>query len=155
MPAVSSRPEDSDPNYTLNREEPVKSTRASSDWTNTVWNYAAPLGDARAIAQEGSFLYGGLSRQYGQQLPGASNGKSIPTKYQPYLSGLSVNFLKIRMPRESTQYPASGWILTMPAEWKHEILTRLADDDIDRDSVYPPLDDLRRLTDYVIGELVQ
>ncbi|MDK9349084.1 hypothetical protein FAM19020_001427 [Propionibacterium freudenreichii] len=31
MPAVSSRPEDSDPNYTLNREEPDKLTWLTAD----------------------------------------------------------------------------------------------------------------------------
>ncbi|WP_328689690.1 FRG domain-containing protein [Streptomyces phaeochromogenes] len=118
--------------------------RARADWTQQVAIVDQTPLDPRMQAQRGRFLVGGLNRRYGGRSYRIDR-LNIPAEQYPDISTLGVNFLNSFMGKPNLNWPATGWTLRVRSQWKPELLERLAVKGIDRDSMYPPLAEVRRL----------
>ena len=90
------------------------------------------------IAQQGRFLVGGIQRAYANL--NMWFDQQLRVVERQAISMLSIDFPKVPRARMSTtHWPALGWTIRIPAEWKMEIRTRLNDLGITHDSMYPDL----------------
>lgn len=124
----------------------VGSQYATGAWTQRVAVVTDAALDPRMRAQNGRFLVGGLARHYA--------GKRRRIDGEDLLGGdfiepctLDVNFLKVPTPAHNSAWGASGWSIRVPAEWKIDLMHRLAKEDepITPDTMYPPLHEVGRL----------
>lgn len=126
---------------------------ATGEWTQRVAVVNDAALDPRMRAQNGRFLVGGLARRY------AGKSRRIGTRYLPAevfaeICTLDVNFLKARKSAHSPRWGASGWSIRVPAEWKVDLMRRLADEDepITPDTMYPPLQEVGRLARRLVSQ---
>ncbi len=135
-----------------------RSSRES--WSTKVWHLKIDPLDARMRAQEGSFLVGGLYSNGGdhpQYWRTEGDRRPHPLSVSEYreVSTLSINFpAKDMHPGKNTKWSAYGWSLELPGEWKKTLRQRLAKlaPRIEADSIYPPLDEVKRLLSHVASE---
>lgn len=135
-----------------------RSSRES--WSTKVWHLNIDPLDARMRAQEGSFLVGGLYSNGGdhpQYWRTEGDRRPHPLSVTEYreVSTLSINFpAKDMHPGKNTKWSAYGWSLELPGEWKKPLRERLAKlaPRIEADSIYPPLDEVKRLLAHVASE---
>lgn len=92
-------------------------------------------------AQRGKFLVGGINRRSaGRSMRGVSADAYAS------VSVVGINFLKQLRPANNACWPATGWNLTIPSNWKAHLRERLLNDyDIHPDTMYPPVTEVRRL----------
>jgi hypothetical protein len=117
-------------------------TRALDAWTQTLALIEADPLDPRMRAQKGKFLVGGLNRRTVGRIMGNVSALDFAQ-----VSSLGVNFIRqLRVGRNSC-WPATGWTIRVPAEWKPHLRMRLASlpEPITLDAMYPPLSEVRRL----------
>jgi hypothetical protein len=90
-------------------------------------------------------LVGGLIRRFaGENL--TINGRDLPSSHWQEVSTLRIYFpLPGAKKPASVRWPAIGWTIRIPAEWKSEIRDRLAQSGVTRDHMYPDFDGCRRL----------
>lgn len=123
-------------------------TRASSDWTETAAIVPAGGRDPRMVAQQGVFLVGGLNRRYGGRTM-SLHSRLIPADLYSEVTSAGINF-RTRVSKGNNRWPAHGWTVRVKAEWKAELRGKLASlqDRITRDSMYPPVGEVKRLATY-------
>ncbi|MCC6496988.1 MAG: FRG domain-containing protein [Propionibacteriaceae bacterium] len=134
----------------------VGTERSSSNWTWRVSPIASPDIDPRMRAQSGCFVVGGQIQAY----PGMVvklNGSRIAVEEWQDITTLSVHFQtrSTRSGDRNTSWPATGWTVRIPKEWKPELRKRLAQwgaTPCNRDSMYPPIDESVRLLLRVIKQ---
>ena len=122
----------------------VGQQRARSDWTGRVAVANVKELDPRMRAQRGRFLVGGLS---------ASNSKLRMQFQQHRLTAAEqsqITNLTIRFPQNATPgsaWPATAWTVGIPAEWKRYLRRKLElePEKLTGDTMYPPVDEVRRL----------
>lgn len=126
---------------------------ATGAWTQRVAVVTDAALDPRMRAQNGRFLVGGLARRY------AGKSRRIGAQYLAAgtfseLCTLDVNFLKARKSAHSPRWGATGWSIRVPAEWKVDLMRRLADEEepITPDTMYPPLQEVGRLARRLINQ---
>lgn len=120
--------------------------RVKGDWTTTVARVTDPALDPRMRAQRGAFLVGGLIKRYrGERMYYGSH--ELDVKDFPDITSLRINFLRNRTSQPNYRYGATGWTVRIDREWKSELMDRLEglDPPITPDTMYPPVDELRRL----------
>jgi len=105
--------------------------------------------DPRMKAQQGRFLVGGLIRRLAGD--GISvGGKNLSATDLRHLTTLRILFpLPGAKKHAGTKWPALGWTVRIPAEWKPEIRDRLASDGVTDDHLFPDFDGSRRLARFV------
>ncbi|MCI4658933.1 FRG domain-containing protein [Cryobacterium zhongshanensis] len=134
---------------------------AASGWQDRVWHFpVAPL-DARMWAQQGTFLAGGLFSTGGdyQQFRGVGNttgpGRQdvLTAKEFRRVCTLAISFPR-QFPgvREESRWDAYGWSISIPKEWKEPLRVLLEAAGVTKDSIYPPVDDVRRLLTRVASD---
>jgi hypothetical protein len=122
---------------------------ARRQWSNSVAFVADLALDPRMRAQDGCFLVGGLANRF------AGENMTVMGEPQPVRRWPEVSTLKIYFPlpgakkRTSARWPAVGWTVRIPAEWKSEIRERLRDEGITTDHMYPDYDGSRRLGAFI------
>lgn len=128
-------------------------------WSTKVWHLDTDPLDSRMRAQQGTFLVGGLASNSGdnqQHWRRSDVGRGGPLSITDYrkVSTLSINFpADSDTPSANPSWSASGWSLEIPAAWKAELRTWLREEHgIDEDSIYPPVDEVRRLLVHVAEE---
>lgn len=143
-------------------------------WKTSVWPVLLPFSDVRMISQKGFFLVGGLTSSQGEhhyyrkvQYPGAPN-ESVHNNDMRRISSIAVefpnygskanhrkrlnDFIDVRLgrsvkPRKS-KWTAAALTIRVPHQFKGQIRQLLHDDEIFKDSVYPPITEVRRLLRY-------
>jgi hypothetical protein len=122
-----------------------------SRWTNHVAVMEHDALDPRMRAQNGTFLAGGLFRAY----PGAvltTDSGSIPKDHSSDVTNLALNFLTTRPRRVGAGWGGAGWIFSIPAAWKPELLAKLRLEGISEDTMYPAFTETARLAKHVIKQ---
>lgn len=126
---------------------------AKGSWTQRVAVVTDPPLDPRMRAQDGTFLAGGLIKRYrGQRmvyrLPGRSVDLDLDASQFSDVSTLNINFIKSKTSARNPGWGATGWVVRVPAEWKRDLLRRLRQlpESITSDTMYPPVDELVRLS---------
>lgn len=129
------------------------------NWRQTVYEASMSPLDARMIAQQASFLVGGIYTSGGklqQYFYGSSKKpKSINVDFLREISTLIICFLKKdAAPKKATRWGAYGWSILIPADWKPLLRTRLSEYNpaIEKDSIYPPISEVKRLISHVAAE---
>lgn len=120
--------------------------RVKGDWTKTVALVKDPALDPRMRAQRGAFLVGGMIKRYaGERMPYGSH--ELVARDFADVTTLRINFLRNRRSEPNYRYGASGWTIRVKKEWKSDLMSRLAglQPGITPDTMYPPVDELRRL----------
>lgn len=143
-------------------------------WDTDVVPVLLPFSDARMVAQRGFFLTGGLvtnahgHRQYRRSDEG---GTELNQEEMRLVSTLAVKFAVPRhrenlaatvnqfeeaekkarseKPRFEGRWSSRGFTVRIPAQWKRELRALLAKDGLTPDTIYPPLDEVRRLLQHV------
>lgn len=122
--------------------------RTRGDWSGTVALVDAAALDPRMRAQRGKFLVGGLNRRLSGRHMWVG-GQRVPASDYPEITSLGINFVHQRRKPENrnNNWPATGWTLRIPADWKPDLRIRLASlpQSIRADTMYPPLTEVRRL----------
>ena len=98
-------------------------------------------------AQKGTFLFGGLND--------SPPARELPRDIGPsdYADVRSVSITFIGAPNDPRTRPATAWSVLIPADWKEHIRSVLRKDDgLYEDSVYPAVDQMRRLAMHVARE---
>jgi hypothetical protein len=133
----------------------IGDTYSAREWSDTVACVDDDPLDPRMRAQNGCFLVGGLIKRYGGENL-SIGGVVQPVAVWPEISTLRI-FFPLRGAKRPTadRWPAVGWTVRIPADWKSELRSRLADRDYTRDHVYPDYDGCRRLGSYVAAEAVR
>lgn len=140
------------------RDHARGSQNAVDDWTQTVALVDPKDLDPRMVAQQGVFLVGGLNRKshgrsMGWKAPGQRRCGGLDKSLFPDVTALGVNFVtKVGSPHQS--WPATGWTIRVPWRWKPDLRKYLAAeaDPINRDTMYPPVDEVWRLANYAVLE---
>jgi hypothetical protein len=139
----------------LDREESLpwlgtaRGRYARASWTASVFAVEdAPL-DPRMRAQRGCFLVGGLIHRFrGENI--MIGGRIQSAEVLPELTTLKVFFpLPGANKPTSDRWPAVGWTIRIPGEWKPKLRVMLAAREHDQDHMYPDFDGSRRLGDYI------
>jgi hypothetical protein len=119
---------------------------ATGPWTQRVAVVSDAALDPRMRAQNGRFLVGGLARRYAGKTR-QIGGQRLPAEHFNEVCTLDVNFLKVRTSAHNSRWGASGWSIRVRAEWKVDLMRRLAREDerITPDTMYPPLHEVGRL----------
>lgn len=116
--------------------------KAAGEWTQSVRLVDEQPLDPRMIAQQGRFLVGGIQRAYADL--NIWYDQQLRVVERQAISMLSVNFPKVTQSRMgATSWPAIGWTVRVPAEWKNELRQRLSARGIRHDSMYPDLTNIR------------
>jgi hypothetical protein len=128
---------------------------SSYEWTQTVASAEDVSLDPRMRAQHGLFLVGGMIKRYrGENL--TVGGRLLPAETWPELSTLRVFFpMKRATKPTSARWPAIGWTVRIPAEWKDEVRSLLAARRYTRDHMYPDYDGCRRLGAFVAARAAE
>ncbi|MFS8202625.1 FRG domain-containing protein [Streptomyces sp. CWNU-52B] len=121
-------------------------TRAKGDWTTRVAVDKGHVLDPRMRAQRGRFLLGGLIASYPKMTMNRPAGKTLPASERTNVTTLSIDF-PLRATQLSKNWPATGWTIRIPAQWKRDLRSLLAETTppITTDSMYPPVSEVRRL----------
>lgn len=142
-------------------------------WQETTWPVLLPFTDPRMIAQQGYFLAGGLATNTGgnhqywndvdRHVPKANQKKSPLTQRElrevstlmikfPMLTGARPDPLEKLQKEHKGRWTAVGLTIPVPAELKFDIRTVLKEKyHIDKNSIYPPIDESSRLLRFVAG----
>jgi hypothetical protein len=118
-------------------------------WSNSVAVVDDGALDPRMRAQSGCFLVGGLPKRQ------AGDSMMINGVDQPIARWADITTLRIYFPgrgakkHTSARWPAVGWTVRIPADWKAPIRIRLAKRGFDVDHMYPDFDGCRRLGERV------
>lgn len=140
-------------------------------WQRTTWPIVLPFTDPRMISQQGYFLVGGLATNVGghhqywrdtTKHPPAGNMRKAPLTQRelrevstltvkfPILRGLQGGPLVELEKKLSGSWTAVGLTIPVPGEFKAQVRERLeVDFGINRDSIYPPIDESLRLLKFV------
>ncbi|TFB85599.1 FRG domain-containing protein [Cryobacterium algoricola] len=129
------------------------------NWSTKVWHLPMTPLDARMRAQQGTFLVGGLYSSGGdypvywkKKSSDVGHGKTLAASDFRRVCTLTINFPAVGLrPRNASSWSAYGWSLRINRKWKSKLRERLAHlpQPITYDSVYPPIDEVRRLLDHV------
>lgn len=133
--------------------------KKTSNWRQTVYEATMSPLDARMIAQQASFLVGGIYTSGGklQQYFYGSSKRPIMINIDSLreISTLIICFQKKDYaPRKATSWGAYGWSFLIPSDWKPFLRQRLSElnPPIERDSMYPPISEVKRLISHVAAE---
>ncbi|MCX4564685.1 FRG domain-containing protein [Streptomyces phaeochromogenes] len=120
--------------------------QAKGDWTTRVAVDKGYVLDPRMHAQRGRFLVGGLIASYPGMEMLRPGGRNLPAAERTSVTTLSISF-PLRSTQLSKNWPATGWTVRIPAGWKRDLRSLLAEADppITTDSMYPPVSEVRRL----------
>jgi hypothetical protein len=130
------------------RDAAIGDTRASGEWSKRISVVRDPALDPRMRAQVGHFLLGGMVTRYGGRSMSVDAGEDVPLEEWANVTTLSIHFparRKNTTPHRS--WNASGWSVRIEAGWKPYLRTLLANElePITRDSMYPPIEETKRL----------
>lgn len=127
------------------------------EWSQRVWLVDASAQDARMVSQSGKFLLGGLYSP-GGDLPQywKESRASIPVSELREITTLAINFPARELAaRDGNRWSAYGWTIRIEAAWKEPLRELLAQAGLTRDSIYPPVDEVRRLLLYMSAQLAE
>lgn len=125
--------------------------KAEGRWTAMVAQVDAGPLDPRLQAQNGTFLVGGvMTGGAGRYQPISETDVTSPKEDLQRVASIAIHFSRgtgAGMNKAHGSWPAYGWTVRVPKEWKAELRRRLAniDEPITPDSIYPPIDESRRL----------
>lgn len=131
----------------------VRGTRQSNDgWSVQVRLVDEEPLDPRMRAQSGKFLVGGVHRAYG-----GLNMKQVLSDNRPDITCLAINFAPNTGPEKIAKgWGATGWSVRIHARWKPQLREKLGKlsrthgiEDINYDSMYPPVEQIARLGKHV------
>ena len=112
--------------------------------------------DSRMHAQRGAFICGGLDTFLNDALRNErfhsrGGGDQFAVPLQEDLSNFWIDWqLQKGQTRRGRDQPV-GWVVTIPAVWKRELLARLSKAEIRKDTLYPPVTEIARLSKYLIN----
>ncbi|MFF7046515.1 FRG domain-containing protein [Streptomyces massasporeus] len=117
---------------------------AKSSWTGRVAVIDPHDLDPRMRAQQGCFLVGGLIASYSRRQMQFRGHVLAPDDL------VKITTLSIRFPQRNTAgkaWSATAWTVRIPARWKRPLsdLLRREKDPITKDTMYPPLAEVKRL----------
>lgn len=146
---------------------------AIKTWESAVIPVLLPFSDARMVAQRGFFLVGGTTtKAHGNRWHSPENGTfELTEKQMRDISTLSIRFPFLRF-REDPSFcikqieksvsrraaseghhklihPSYGFTIRIPSHFKPALRACLAADGLTPDTIYPPLDEVRRLLQHV------
>lgn len=132
--------------------EMARATQADSRWTNCVALIDADPLDPRMRAQRGKFLVGGLNCAYGGR-----GMEGVDSQDFADVTTLGINFKQPMTTQSNQAWPATGWTITIPAEWKPSLRRLLAGqpESIRWDTMYPPVGEVSRLAKFAATRKVQ
>lgn len=82
-------------------------------------------------------------------------GVHQPVAVWPEITNLRIYFPLLGAKKATSQkWPAVGWTIRVPAEWKSDLREMLAEKDYTRDHMYPDFDGCRRLGAHVARSAV-
>lgn len=134
---------------------PTPENLAGNRWIRRVVPVKHLSLDSRMHAQRGAFICGGLDTFLNEALrdekflraPGIEHF-AVPLEED--LSNFWIDWqLNPSQDRRGQTQPV-GWVLTIPASWKRQLLDLLSSADIRRDTLYPPVTEIARLSKYLI-----
>jgi hypothetical protein len=128
-----------------------------SQWSQQVWLFDAAAQDARMVSQSGKFLLGGLYSP-GGDLPQywKTTGASIPVADLRDITTLAINFPARELAaRSGNRWSAYGWTVLIKSDWKEPLRELLSEKGLTRDSIYPPVDEVRRLLHYMADAIAE
>ncbi|MDO8362772.1 MAG: FRG domain-containing protein [Actinomycetota bacterium] len=136
------------------KELPWKAGGAKGLFTPALWRESVvsvddPPLDPRIVAQRGRFLVGGMIRRLaGDGL--SLDGQNLSAEELRHITTLRIMFpLKGAKKPAGSKWPAVGWTIRVPAEWKAELRVRLGASGVTTDHLFPDYDGCRRLAAYV------
>lgn len=137
-------------------------TKSRDDWSNAVYEPRIPKLDARMFAQDATFLVGGLASSGGSFPQYAASGpkeyKPLPAEFMREVCTLMICFpMKTSVPKTFRKWPAYGWSIEIPGSWKpalRELLTN-SNPATSFDSIYPPIQEVKRLIKSVAESTVR
>nr|WP_237467385.1 FRG domain-containing protein [Leucobacter chromiireducens] len=112
--------------------------------------------DSRMHAQRGAFICGGLDTFLNEALHdegfhSRGRGEQFAVPLEEDLSNFWIDWqLQKNQARRGRDQPV-GWVVTIPASWKRELLGHLSEADIRKDTLYPPVTEIARLSKYLIS----
>lgn len=144
-------------------------------WQQTTWPVLLPFTDPRMISQQGYFLAGGIASNNGghhqywnntEHHKPKGNQRKLPLTNRelrevstlmikfPMLSGSRSNPLEQLRSEYKGVWTAVALTIPVPSNLKHDIRKELDDRyKINRNSIYPPIDESSRLLKYVAGSV--
>ncbi|WP_330346705.1 FRG domain-containing protein (plasmid) [Streptomyces europaeiscabiei] len=117
---------------------------AKSSWTGRVAVIDPQDLDPRMRAQQGCFLVGGLIASYSRRQM-QFRGHVLAADDLAEITTLSIRFPQRNAPGKA--WSATAWTVRIPARWKRPLsdLLRSEKDPITKDTMYPPLAEVKRL----------
>ncbi|MEU4347079.1 FRG domain-containing protein [Streptomyces sp. NPDC023838] len=125
---------------------------AKSSWTGRVAVIDPRDLDPRMRAQRGCFLVGGLIASYSRRQM-QFRGRVLAADDLAKITTLSIRFPQRNAPGKA--WSATAWTVRIPAHWKRPLSDLLSreKDPITKDTMYPPLAEVKRLAISKAGEL--
>ncbi|MFC8202229.1 FRG domain-containing protein [Streptomyces sp. NPDC057298] len=117
---------------------------AKSSWTGRVAVIDPQDLDPRMRAQRGCFLVGGLIASYSRRQM-QFRGRVLAADDLAKITTLSIRFPQRNAPGKA--WSATAWTVRIPARWKRPLsdLLKREKDPITKDTMYPPLAEVKRL----------